>query len=99
VLPPLTAYHVMRVGQLPLVGYHRPGDRKLAEAVRARARSHSSMLLANHGPIVSAKSLEQAVYAYEELEETAKLFFILGDRPTRPLDARAIAELNTAFPS
>lgn len=98
-LPPLTAYHVMRVGKLPLVEYHRPGDIRLAEAVRARARGHASMLLANHGPIVSAKSLEQAVHTYEELEETAKLFFLLGDRPARPLDTRAIAELNAAFPS
>ena len=47
------------------------------------------MLLANHGPIVSGASLEEAVYAYEELEETAKLHFILGDRPTSPLNAGA----------
>lgn len=99
VLPPLTAYHVMRVGKLPLVGYHRPGDRRLAEAVRAQARGHSSMLLANHGPIVSASTLEQAVYTYEELEETAKLFFLLGQREISPLDARAVAELEAAFPS
>ena len=99
VLPPLTAYHAMRVGKLPLVDYYRPGDRALADAVRKTARNAHSMLLANHGPIVSAKSLEQAIYTYEELEETAKLFFILDDRPTRPLDARALAELNVAFPS
>ncbi|MEJ2090298.1 MAG: class II aldolase/adducin family protein, partial [Gammaproteobacteria bacterium] len=33
VLPPLTAYYVMRVGTLPLVPYYPPGDRALAEAV------------------------------------------------------------------
>lgn len=99
VLPPLTAYQVMRVGKLPLIPYFRPGDRKLAEAVRGAARGHSSMLLANHGPIVSARSLEEAVYAYEELEETAKLFFLLGNRPVSLLTPAAIAELNEAFPS
>jgi ribulose-5-phosphate 4-epimerase/fuculose-1-phosphate aldolase len=31
------------------------------------------VLLANHGPVVAAKDLEAAVYAMEELEETAKL--------------------------
>lgn len=99
VLPPLTAYHVMKVGPLPLIDYFRPGDRKLAEAVRQTARTHHAMLMANHGPIVSAGSLEQAIWTYEELEETAKLFFLLGDRKTAPLSAAQIAELNAAFPS
>ena len=99
VLPPLTAYHVMRIGKLPLVPYYRPGDRALAEAVRGVAREHSAMLLANHGPIVSAKSLEEAVYNSEELEETAKLFFLIGERPARPLTCEAVDELNRVFPS
>ncbi|HVK92413.1 MAG TPA: 3-oxo-tetronate 4-phosphate decarboxylase [Mycoplana sp.] len=98
VLPPLTAYYVMRIGRLPLVPYFRPGDRRLANAVRAVAKDHHAMLLANHGPIVAGKSLEEAVYAYEELEETAKLFCIIGDRPTSPLTCEAIEELNEAFP-
>lgn len=99
ILPPLTAYHVMRVGKLPLLNYFRPGDRALAEAVRGAARSHKAMMLANHGPIVSGRTLDEAVYAYEELEETAKLFFILGDRKTAPLSFEAVAEINDAFGS
>jgi ribulose-5-phosphate 4-epimerase/fuculose-1-phosphate aldolase len=99
VIPPYTAYHVMRVGKLPLVPYFRPGDRALADAVKTVSREHRSMLLANHGPIVSGGSLEEAVYAYEELEETAKLHFILGDRATSPLNPEQIADLNRAFPS
>jgi ribulose-5-phosphate 4-epimerase/fuculose-1-phosphate aldolase len=99
VLPPLTAYHVMRIGRLPLVPYYRPGDRALAEAVRGVARDHSAMLLANHGPIMSAKSLEEAVYNSEELEETAKLFFLIGERPARPLTCEAVEELNRVFPN
>ncbi|MCB5174264.1 3-oxo-tetronate 4-phosphate decarboxylase [Microvirga lenta] len=99
VLPPLTAYHVMRIGKLPLVPYFRPGDRALAEAVRNAARDHAAMLLANHGPIVSARSLEEAVYNSEELEETAKLFFLIGNRPSRPLTCEAVEELNRVFPS
>jgi ribulose-5-phosphate 4-epimerase/fuculose-1-phosphate aldolase len=99
VLPPLTAYHVMRVGKLPLIPYFRPGDRALADAVRVAARGHSAMLLANHGPIIAGKSLEEAVYAYEELEETAKIFFLLKDRAISPLTWEAVAELNRVFPS
>ncbi len=99
VLPPLTAYQIMRVGRLPLIRYFRPGDRKLARAVKETARANGSMLLANHGPIVSAPSLEEAIYAYEELEETAKIHFIVGNRKTSLLRAEEIAEINAHFPN
>lgn len=96
-IPPLTPYFVMKVGRLPLVPYHRPGDPALAGAISAMARKHSAVLLANHGPVVSGTSLEAAVYAAEELEETAKLFLLLRDVPTRPLDAVQIADLKHTF--
>ncbi|MDH5222970.1 MAG: aldolase, partial [Betaproteobacteria bacterium] len=86
VLPPITAYHVMRIGRLPLIPYHRPGDRALAEAVRDKAKKHHAVLLANHGPVVAGKSLEDAVYNAEEMEETAKLHLLLTGRETRYLD-------------
>ncbi len=97
VLPPLTAYYVMRVGRLPLVPYFKPGDKALAGAIEALADRHHAVLLANHGPVVAGRSLEAAVYATEELEETAKLFLLLGDRPTRPLSAAEIDELDRTF--
>ena len=99
VLPPLTAYHVMKVGRLPLVPYFRPGDRALAEAVRAAAKDHHAILLANHGPIIAGKTLEDAVLIMEELEETAKIFFLLGDRKVAALTCEAVEDLAIAFPS
>jgi len=99
VLPPITAYHVMRIGKLPLVPYFRPGDRKLAAAVREVAKDHHAMLLANHGPIVAGNSLADAVYASEELEETARLFFLLQGHTTRFLSLEQVRELEAAFPS
>jgi ribulose-5-phosphate 4-epimerase/fuculose-1-phosphate aldolase len=85
VLPPLTAYYVMRVGTLPLIPYFAPGDQDLALAVRAEAGKHHAVLLANHGPVVSGATLRDAQYATEELEETAKLFLMLSGRTIRPL--------------
>ena len=99
VLPPLTAYYVMRVGKLPLVPYFRPGDRALAEAVRAEAKQHRAVLLANHGPVVAGKSLDDAVDNAEELEATAKLVLMLDGKRTSPLDAAKIADIEAAFPS
>ena len=99
VLPPLTAYYVMRVGKLPLIPYFRPGDKALAEAVRKEAKAHRAVLLANHGPVVAGKSLDDAIDSAEELEQTAKLALLLDGKQTRPLDAANIAELDAAFPS
>lgn len=97
-IPALTAYYVMRVGKLPLVPYHIPGDLALGDAVRGLAGKHSAVLLANHGPVVAAKSLEAAVYATEELEETAKLYLLLHDKNPRCLNEEQIETLNKRFP-
>jgi ribulose-5-phosphate 4-epimerase/fuculose-1-phosphate aldolase len=99
VLPPITAYYVMRVGRLPLVPYYRPGDMALAEAVRGFAGKHHAVLLANHGPVVAGASLDAAANAIEELEETAKLFLLLRGCKTRFLTKEQVAEVTAAFPS
>ncbi len=99
VLPPITAYYVMRVGRLPLVDYFPPGDRDLADAIERLAATSHSLLLANHGPVVAGKSLESAVNAIEELEETARLFMILRGLPTRFLTDDQCQQLQARFPS
>ncbi len=99
VLPPITAYYVMRVGRLPLVPYYPPGDRALAEAVGKLAGAHHAVLLANHGPVVAGPSLDAAVYAAEELEETARLFLLLRGARTRFLTPEQLGELRRRFPS
>lgn len=96
-LPPITAYYVMRVGRLPLVPYHPPGDESLALAVDELAGDHHAVLLANHGPIVAGTSLDQAMFAIEELEETAKLFLMLRGTAIRTLTPEQASELRTRF--
>jgi ribulose-5-phosphate 4-epimerase/fuculose-1-phosphate aldolase len=98
-LPPITAYGVMRVGKLPLVPYFRPGDKALAEAVAKFAKTHHAILLANHGPVVAGKDLDAAVYAAEELEETAKLHLLLRGCEVRLLTPAQVAELREEFPT
>ena len=97
VLPPLTAYFVMRVGRLPLVPYFPPGDEALAKAVGALAGRNHAVLLANHGPVVAGSSLANAQYATEELEETAKLFLMLQGRKVRPLTPEQVDELRRRY--
>jgi ribulose-5-phosphate 4-epimerase/fuculose-1-phosphate aldolase len=97
-LPPITAYYVMRVGKLPLVPFYAPGDAKLAQAVAETAQDHHAMLLDNHGPVVAGTTPSAALDATEELEETARLFLLLQGRGTRYLTEAQIEGLRAAFP-
>ncbi len=99
VLPPLTAYSVMRVGDTALVPYHRPGDPAVADAIRGLAGRHATVLLANHGPVVAGSSLTGAVNAIEELEETAKLYLLLRGLNPRILSPDQVADLVRVFGS
>ena len=98
-IPPLTAYYVMKVRDLILLPYYAPGDLSLANAVRAVAGKHHAVLLANHGPIISGKTVEEAVYASEELEETSKLFLLLKDHKPRMLTEDQVIELKEKWHS
>jgi len=98
-LPPLTAYYIMRIGKLPLVPYYAPGDLGLAEAVRGYARRHHALLLANHGPVVGGSSLAAAADAVEELEATAKLYLLLQGRRVRPLTPEQVADIKRRYPA
>jgi ribulose-5-phosphate 4-epimerase/fuculose-1-phosphate aldolase len=55
------------------------------------------MLLANHGLVISGTTLEAAVYAAEELEETAKLFLLPRGQDPCVLTEEQIAELKDVF--
>ncbi|MCA7118981.1 MAG: aldolase [Acidibrevibacterium sp.] len=97
-IPPLTPYFVMRIGErLPLVPYFRPGDPAMEPAIHAAAAGARAVLLANHGPVVSASSLRDAVYAAEELEEAAKLALLLRGAPARLLTAAQVEDLRKTF--
>jgi ribulose-5-phosphate 4-epimerase/fuculose-1-phosphate aldolase len=88
----------MRVGRrMPVVSYYRPGDPAMEPAIHAAALDARAVLLANHGPVVSGKTLTDAVYAAEELEEAAKLYLMLRDRPVRLLSAPQVDDLLSTF--
>ena len=98
-IPPITAYYVMKIGKLALLPYYAPGDLLLANAVKEVAGRHHAVLLANHGPVVAGKDLETAVYATEELEETAKLYLMLRGEKLKILSVEQVGELHRKYPS
>jgi 3-dehydro-4-phosphotetronate decarboxylase len=97
VLPPITPYAVMRVGKLALVPYTRPGSDAVIAHIRALEGRHKAILLGNHGPVVADQSLDDAVYASEELEETAKLMVITRAMQPKLLTADDVADLTNIF--
>ena len=97
-LPAITPYYFMRVAPLGIVPYHRPGSTELAQAVEQAAARHACLLLRNHGLITSGATWTEAVDRAEELEETAKLYFLLRNERLRELTAGQIDEVRRAVP-
>lgn len=96
-IPPITPYVVMRVGRVKLLPYVRPGDPEMGAMIRRLEGRCACVLLANHGPVVAAGSLEAAVSAAEELEETAKLVMMMRGQDVRRLTEEQVAGLLAAF--
>lgn len=103
ILPPITPYFVMKVGHVPLVPYHRPGDPAAAEAVaqriavaQARGVPLRALMLERLGPNVWHTTPAAAMATLEELEETARLWLMCNPKPA-PLNATQLDELRTHF--
>ena len=102
-LPPITPYFVMKVGHVPVIPYHRPGDAAVGELVAARIEHYRrngtpirAVMLSRLGPNVWQETPAGAMAVLEELEETAKLWMLSQPRP-QPLDEAQIAQLRSAF--
>ncbi|TGN61677.1 aldolase [Paracoccus liaowanqingii] len=96
---PFTPYYVMRIGYMPVIPYARPGSlrigRDLAQA--AQGSRAQAFLLASHGVVVLGRDIDDAVNNAEELEETAKLQFILQGRALHYLTEAEIADLQGGY--
>ncbi len=97
VLPPITAYGIMKLGKVKLLPYFMPGDPAMGDAIRGLAGKRSAVLLAHHGPVVAGKDLEAAVYAMEELEETAKLTLLTHRLQPNLLNDSQVRDIVTKF--
>lgn len=96
-VPTYTPYLTMRLGPIATVPYFSPGDSKLVDAVAEVAADHPGVLMANHGPIVSGKTVEDALYGMEELEESCKIALLLKGNDANKLSEAEITELANRF--
>jgi ribulose-5-phosphate 4-epimerase/fuculose-1-phosphate aldolase len=104
ILPPITPYYVMKVGHVPLIPYHRPGDPAVADRVAeriarfaARGTPIRAVMLERLGPNVWHASPGEAMAVLEELEETAKLWLMTVPSKPSPLSEAQIDALRQAF--
>ena len=95
-MPVFTPYYAMRLPKLPVVEYYPPGDPQLAPEVEQRAAESPAILLRNHGSITMGASVREAAALAEEIEEQARLWFLLSDRGRR-LTGEQVAELRRRF--
>jgi 3-dehydro-4-phosphotetronate decarboxylase len=102
-VPPITPYFVMKVGHVPLIPYHRPGDPAVAELVAQRIGDMATrgtpiraVMLERLGPQVWHHTPAEASAVLEELEATARLWRECRPRP-QPLDDERIEALREAF--
>lgn len=102
-IPPITPYFVMKVGHVPRIRYHRPGDPAAAQAVAetiARAQDRGlqlhAVMLDRLGPQAWHRTPAEAMAVLEELEETARLW-CLAQRRCAPLDDAALEALRQVF--
>jgi 3-dehydro-4-phosphotetronate decarboxylase len=93
-LPAFTPYYAMRVPCLPVIAYFPPGDVRLAAELERFAAETPAMLMRNHGSVALGRDLLEASALAEEIEESARLFFVLGERG-RALSANEVAFLRT----
>lgn len=99
ILPPITPYVVMKVGRVPLIPYHRPGDPAVGALVAAAIAARPALravMLDRLGPNVWHASPAEASAVLEELEETAKLWLLCNPKP-QPLDTAQLDALRQQF--
>lgn len=96
-LPPMTPYAIMKLGKVKMLPFFAPGDPAIGDAIRALDGKRAAVMLANHGPVVSAGDLEAACNAIEEMEDNARLAIMTrGCNPTL-LTAAQISDLVARF--
>jgi L-fuculose-phosphate aldolase len=90
VLPEL----VVLVGPVPLVPYGTPGTPELGDRVEPYLHQHDALLLANHGAVTMAPTIETAWIRMESLEHAARILLVARMLGTvNELGSEAVARL------
>jgi len=81
---------ILTLGCVPLARYGTPSTTELTAAIEPFLPYHDALLMANHGAVAYAETLEKAFNKLETLEHTARISLIarsLGNENTLPGEA------------
>lgn len=63
---------IVTMGAIPLVPYGLPGTAELADEIRRFVKRADAFLLANHGALTLGRTIEEAYYRMETVEQVAR---------------------------
>lgn len=86
----------LKLGKIPLAEYATPSTDEVPQSVSAYVKDYNAVLLANHGLVAYADTIEEAYYITEKVEHIAEVTFycrmmggekMLTDEQLRKLDS------------
>lgn len=77
IIPSYTPYLKMKLGVIGLIPYEKPGSQLLFDVFAEGVNDSDGYILQNHGPVIGDKDLMSAFYCIEELEESARMAWML----------------------
>ena len=86
-LPQALPEMILTLGEVPIVPYARPGTKKLGFVLKKYVKKSHVLILAHHGAVVWADSLEKALLMMEQLEQCCKILTLaeaMGSAKTLP---------------
>jgi L-fuculose-phosphate aldolase len=75
----------LKLGKIPLAKYATPSTDEVPGSISKLINDHNAILLANHGLVTYARTLEEAYYLTEKVEQFAEIMFyarMLGGEKT-----------------
>lgn len=78
IVPSTNAGFYIRAGQIPMLPYSPSGSHDLHSGVNDLAKDFNTILLANHGIVVSRPTLLEAFNVTEEIEQNFHIYNLVG---------------------
>ena len=94
-IPAYTAAFYLRAGRVPMIDYYPSGSDELHHTVAKLAPVYHAILLRQHGVIVAAKDMGEAMGIIEEIEQCSQIALLTGGEgfPITPEQRNAIDQI------
>ena len=87
-LPIITPEAELYLGRIPIAPFRPAGTQELAEVTSKALQKVDAVIMAKHGIVTVGRSLREAFYKAELVEESAKLWYLTTKRWAKPANER-----------